>query len=120
MASKRKARYVRVDIAPELCSGNVLTARVYLDQGCIVVMAEVTVGTDHIRLDGFHLHGEGVWANDFGAGYLRVVADALMEEYDVGSLEIAGGARTTGAGPPGRIPGLLRFTRRRPDHASEP
>lgn len=78
MARGRETRYVRIDIAPELCSGNVLTARVHLDTGSIVVMAEVTVGTDHIRLDGFHLHGEDVRANGVGAGYLRVIADALM------------------------------------------
>ncbi len=52
----------------------VLTLRVILPEGTILIMAEVAEAGDTLLARGLHIHGEGLGANDLGPGRLRMIA----------------------------------------------
>jgi hypothetical protein len=94
-----------------------------VEQDGPTVLAEIIFPTERlsvvagIRLEAvgivlYNLHIDGPGAGGLGVAGLRQIVDQVMELYDVEVLEIHGFRRTTGA-KPGRIPGPLRFARRR-------
>jgi hypothetical protein len=88
----------------------VMTLRIRVPGGAILVMAEVALAGRVLWARRLHIHGEGLAANEVGPANLRVVARRLLEELDLDELVVEGAHRTTGAGP-GRRPRLLRLSR---------
>ena len=80
--------------------------------GKIELMAELIPAGRVLRLVGVHIQST-MGPNSLGISALRSIADAALERLtDYDAIDIEGATRTTGAGP-GRVPGRLRFTRRR-------
>ncbi|RVU20252.1 hypothetical protein [Methylobacterium oryzihabitans] len=102
---------ITIDLVLDESAEDILTGVVATPAGTVKVMAEVSFTEGGLILRGLHMHSQVGGANAFGAVHLRHLAQAVMETFDVGSLEVAGASRTTGANP-GRRPGRLRFTRK--------
>jgi hypothetical protein len=90
--------------------GTTLSAEIRSPILTLNVVADIRLEQAGIVLYNLHLDGPG--AGGLGVVGLRRIVDQVMELYDVEALEIHGFRRTTGANPR-RIPGPLRFARRR-------
>jgi len=90
----------------------IIVALVRLPQGTLKVMAEIGFSEDGLLLDGLHVHGVGLGANDLGFHGLRRILREVLDELGIESAVVSGAVRTTGAGP-GRLPRPLRITRHR-------
>ncbi len=76
----------------------------------VEVIANIRLDKEEVVPYGLHIDGPG--AGRIGPSGLRLIADQVMELYDVEALVIRGFRRTTGS-TPGRIPDAMRFPRRR-------
>ena len=77
--------------------------------GALTVVCRVSLHGERLVLYDLHIHGPGPGA--LGLVAMRAIVREIMEQFDVGTLEIRGFARTTGA-TPGRVPAPLVFRRR--------
>lgn len=102
---------ITIDLVLDESAENIFTGTIATPIGTVKVMAEVSYENSVLALSGLHIHSQSGGANTFGASHLRNLAQAVMETFDVGSLEVAGARRTSGANP-GRRPSPLRFTRK--------
>lgn len=86
-----------------------IEAEVDLLEGRLDLIANVKLADDVLVLYDLHIEGPG--QGRLGVARLRQIVYAVMETYDVKALEIHGFRRTTGANA-GRVPSVLRFSRR--------
>lgn len=77
--------------------------------GALTVICRVSLHDERVVPYDLHVHGPG--PGTLGPAALRAMVREVMEQFDVGTLEIRGFARTTGAAP-GRTPAPLVFRRR--------
>ncbi len=100
-----------IEIIRDQSDENIVVARVATTVGTIVVMAEVELSGHSLILNGVHIQGDDVAANEVGVSGLRRMIQEAMKELGVDEIVIVGAVRTTGANP-GRAPRPLRFTRK--------
>jgi hypothetical protein len=79
--------------------------------GSLEVCAEVIEVARILHLIRVHIQSNDFTANSLGPHKLRMIADAVMKEFDYDAIKIEGAPRTTGAGK-GRTPKPIRFSRR--------
>jgi hypothetical protein len=103
---------IRFQLADDDTDHPIVTLHIETPAGRLYAMAVVERLGRCIALLGLHVHGDRTAVNQVGSGNLRRVARAFMEVFDVETLLVTGGIRTTGARP-GKGSRRLRFTRRR-------
>jgi hypothetical protein len=89
--------------------GAAVEAEISTPRGTLVVIASLRLDREALILYDFHIDGPGPGL--IGIAGIRDALRQVMEEYDVGIVEIHGFQRTTGA-QPGRTPKAIRFRRR--------
>jgi hypothetical protein len=102
-----------IEIIRDQSDENIVVAKIATTVGTILVMAEVELTGRALTLNGLHVQGDDVRANEIGASGLRRIIQEVMEELGVDEIVIVGSVRTTGANP-GRSPRPLRFARKIP------
>jgi len=99
-----------------LCEGALIGLVVTTPAGATVELwSEVELTGRTVVLRQFAIFGVDVSARELGAGVLRAMARAAMEEFDVDRIRIEEARRTSGAVPGRTIP-VIEF-RRRADEA---
>ncbi len=106
-----KRSEIAFDLIHDDSDGSVVVVEVTVPGGRLMIMAEVEVSGGTLFARGFHMHAEGLAANEIGLANLRLIASVILERLDVDTLHIEGSTRTTGARP-GRRPQPLRFARK--------
>ncbi len=102
---------IRIELVTDITDDPVVTAEIVTPAGTLRAMAEPERNGRTLILHGYHMHGEDIGPNEFGARQLRWLAQAAMEMFDVDEIRVEGEVRTSGANP-GYRPRPLRFTRK--------
>ncbi|MDR7038988.1 hypothetical protein J2X36_003760 [Methylobacterium sp. BE186] len=109
---------IAIEVVRDESDESIVVALIRLPRGTLKVMAEIGFSGGELRLDGLHVHGIELGANDLGFHGLRRILREVLDELGIESAVVSGAVRTTGAGP-GRLPRPLRVTRhRRPARAA--
>jgi hypothetical protein len=102
---------ISIELVDEMSAGIVTTVRIVTPAGDFFVIGNIESYGRELVIRNLHIQSGGLRANSLGWARLRQIARAVAEKADVDSILIEGGARTTGAGPYGRLPRQLRFAR---------
>jgi hypothetical protein len=105
--------WVDSQISVEIIEGDrdVAVFSIATPNGSLEICAVVVEAGRVLHLIGAHIQSNVFGVNSLGPHKLRMIADAVMKEYDYDAIEIEGAPRTTGAGK-GRTPKPIRFARR--------
>jgi len=102
---------IRIELVDEMSAGTVTTVRIATPAGDLLAIGNIESYGRELVIRDLHIQSGSLRANALGWARLRQIARAAAEKADVDVIVVEGGARTTGAGPYGRIPRQLRFAR---------
>lgn len=104
---------ISFEMVDDMTDDPVVTVRVTTPLGRLDFAAEVIAENDGRKLILGGLHVQEPAPGSIGQANLRTIVRAAMERMKLDGLDVEGAVRTTGSRP-GRLPGVLRFSRRVP------